>query len=353
MMIRSLLTTITLTAFFLPAMPAGAQVYPHRIRTLTRTVVEGRDVERYQGSRRQTETERITKTVRLGESGEIQVSNLAGDIAVTRGSGNEVTIEAVKTGRGQTAEEARQALQHVEVDIVERSGRVEIQTRYSRTADESRRGHRESSGSVAYSITAPEHARITANSISGDLSVTGIKGDVSLETISGDVRVASAGRVTQAKTASGDVEITDTTIEGTMDAATISGTMTLRNVKARRLDVGSVSGDVVLQNVDCERLDAQSVSGDVEMTGPLVKGGRYDLGSHSGEIRVTISGNVGFELDASSFSGSVRTDLEQFKITSTSGGNRGRQRSVSGTFGDASAFLDLTTFSGSIIIGRQ
>ena len=115
----------------------------------------------------------------------------------------------------------------------------------------------------------------------------------------------------------------------------------------------SVSGDVVLQNVDCERLDAQSVSGDVEMTGPLVKGGRYDLGSHSGEIRVTISGNVGFELDASSFSGSVRTDLEQFKITSTSGGNRGRQRSVSGTFGDASAFLDLTTFSGSIIIGRQ
>ena len=62
-------------------MPAGAQVYPHRIRTLTRTVVEGKDVERYQGSRRQTETERITKTVRLGESGEIQVSNLAGDIA--------------------------------------------------------------------------------------------------------------------------------------------------------------------------------------------------------------------------------------------------------------------------------
>jgi DUF4097 and DUF4098 domain-containing protein YvlB len=352
-MMRSLLTTFMLAALLVPALPAGAQVYPERIRVVTRTAVEARRVERYQGDRRQTETERITKTLRLGDTGEIQISNLAGDIVVTRGNGNDVTIDAVKTGRGQTTEQARQALQHVEVEIVERSGRVEIQTRYSRPANGSRRDRREFSGSVDYTITAPERARITANSISGDLSVTGIKGDVALETISGDVRVASAGRVTQAKTASGDVEITDTTIEGTMDAATISGTMTLRNVKARRLDVGSVSGDVVLQGVECERLDAQSISGDVRLSGPLVKGGRYDLGSHSGEIRVTIAGDVGFELEASSFSGSVRTELDAFKMTSSGGGNRGRQRSIAGTFGDGSAFLDLTTFSGSIVVGRQ
>lgn len=350
---RSLLTSLTLTALLVPAMPAGAQVNPRRIHSVTHTAVKVEHVARYQGSRRQTETERITKTVRLGEGGEIVVSNLAGDIVVTRGSGSDVTIEAVKTGRGQTTEEAREALQRIAVEIVERAGRVEIQTRYARSDNAPRRGRREFGGSVDYTITAPERARITANSISGDLAVTGIKGDVALETISGDVRVAGAGRVTKAKTASGDVEILDTTIEGTMDAATISGTMTLRNVKARRLDVGSVSGDVVLENVECERLDAQSISGSVHMSGPIVRGGRYDLGSHSGEIRVTIGGDVGFELEASSFSGSVRADLDQFKLTSSSGGNRGRGRSVSGTFGDGSAFLDLTTFSGSIVIGRR
>lgn len=352
-MMRCLLTTFTLTALLLPAWPAGAQVYPDRIRSVARSVEKVTLVERYQGSQRETETERISKTVRIGASGEINVSNLAGDIVISRGSGNEVAIEAVKTGRGQTAAEARQALQLVEVDIVERAGRVEIRTRYPSSDDARRKGRRDFNASVAFTISAPERARIVANSISGNLSVTDIKGDLALETISGNVRVANAGRVSKAKTASGDVEILDTTIEGTMDAATISGTMMLKNVKARRLDVGSISGDVVLQEVKCEQLDAQSISGDVRLTGPLVRGGRYDLGSHSGEIRVTVRGGVGFELDASSFSGSVRTELDEFKMTNTSGGNRGRHRSISGSYGDGSAFLDLNTFSGSIVVTKQ
>lgn len=349
---RTLITTFTLGALFLPA-DAIAQVYPERIRSHTRAVEVATRVERYQGNaQRETQTERVTKSVRLAANGEIALSNLAGDIVVTRGSGNEVTIEAIKTARGRTVDEAKQVLQMIQLEIVERGERLEISARYPHTDENRRRGSRSSSGSIAFNISAPERARISANSLSGSISVRDIKGELSLETISGNVSVTNAGRVSQAKTMSGDVEILDTTIEGVMDAATVSGTMRVRNVKAERLDVGSVSGDVVLENVRSKRIDAQSVSGNVQLSGSLVPGGRYDLGSHSGEITITIAGDVGFELDASSFSGNIRSDID-IKTESAQPASRGRQRrSLSGTYGDGSAFLDVTTFSGSIVITR-
>ena len=350
MMMRRLLTTVVLGAFVAPAVPAAAQVYPERIRSVTRRVEAVTGVERYQGNaQRETQTERITKTAQLGASGELVLSNISGDIVITRGGGNDVTIDAVKTGRGRTADEAKQALQMSEVEIVERGGRLEVRARYPRQ-DSTRRNWRGFSGSVDFTIAAPEKARISANSISGDISVSDIRGELSLETVSGDVRIANAGRVAQAKTASGDVEITDTTIETTLDAATISGDMILRNVKAQRLDVGSVSGDVILENVQSARIDAQSLSGDIRLSGPLVRGGRYDLGSHSGEIHVQVGGDVGFELDASSFSGNIRSDIEL--KAGAEPASRGRRRSLHGTYGDGSAFLDITTFSGRIVISR-
>jgi hypothetical protein len=350
-----LAASLLLGTLVLPAVPAGAQVYPERIRSVTRTVITTPHVERYQrNSQRETETERTTKTVRVGSTGEVDISNISGDIVIARGGGDNVVIEVVKTGRGATAEEARQALQLVEVDILERAGRVEVRSRYPRSDDMRRRNRRNINVNVAYNVTAPERARITVNTVSGDVSVRDIKGDLTLESISGNLLIANAGRVPKASTASGNVEITDTTGEGMMDASSISGTVLLRNVKARQLDVGSISGDVVIDHVTCERIDAESISGDIKLSGPLVRGGRYDLGSHSGEVNVAFSGDVGFEIEASSFSGVIRTDL-QLKLTSGDhSGGRGRsQRSIRGSYGDGGAFLDLTTFSGSVILTKR
>jgi hypothetical protein len=87
------------------------------------------------------------------------------------------------------------------------------------------------------------------------------------------------------------------------------------------------------------------------MTGPLTAGGRYDATSHSGSVRITLTGDTGFELDANSFSGSIRSDLP---LTGNVGGDRGRrQRAVRGVYGNGSAVLHLTTFSGGIVIEKR
>ena len=57
---------------------------------------------------------------------------------------------------------------------------------------------------------------------------------------------------------------------------------------------------------------------------------------------------TGFELEAESFSGSVRTDLP---ITGSERGRRGH--SLRGTYNGGGAFLELATFSGSIAISKR
>jgi DUF4097 and DUF4098 domain-containing protein YvlB len=352
---RKSVTLLWLGLLAAPSTPVDAQVYPERIREVTRAVVVQPRVERYQrDSQRATQEERISKTVRIGATGEVDVSNISGDITVTRGGGNDVVVEVIKTARARTTEEAKEALKFVQVEIQDRPNRVEIRSHYGPREDPPRRNWRNINVSVVFNITAPERASITVNSLSGSVSVNGIKGSLELETLSGNVRLANVGRIAQAKTASGDVEIIDTSVEGVMEASTMSGTLTLRNVKARQLDLGSVSGDVVVDQVSCERVEAQSISGSVRLSGPLVRGGRYELGSHSGEVHVAISGDVGFEVEATSFSGTVRTDL-QLKLSgiSKSGYRDHGQRSIRGTYGDGSAFLDLTTFSGRIILTKK
>jgi DUF4097 and DUF4098 domain-containing protein YvlB len=336
---------ITLTSI---AAPAAAQVYPERIASLNSRRDRDRGwADRQQG--RQEQTERTTRTVRIGATGELDVANVSGDILITRGQGQDAVIEIVKTARAQTAEDARALLGLVQVEVNERAGRAEVRTRYP-SGDEMRNQNRRNVNvSVTYTIAAPAGARVTARSVSGSVAARDLQGELVLETVSGGVTIINGKRVVSAKSISGNVEVTGADTDGGIVASSVSGTVAVRKAKARSLSLETVSGNVVLEEVAAERAELKTVSGNATFSGPLAAGGRYVLTSHSGNVRVTLNGDTGFELEASSFSGSVRSD---FPLTG-SNGNRGRRQTVRGVFGNGSAVLDLTTFSGSIIVAKQ
>jgi DUF4097 and DUF4098 domain-containing protein YvlB len=351
------LIPLALAALLVPVLPAAAQVYPERIPSALRAqsadARQQRDrqrAERQQG--REEQVERTTRTIRIGANGELDAANISGDITITRASGQDATVEIVKTARADTAADAKEMLDLVTVDVAERGGRAEIRARYP-NGDERPRGRRNVNVSVAYNIAVPSGARVTAKSISGNISVRDIAGELSLESVSGNITTAGSGRVALAKSISGNVEITGANIEGALDAASVSGTVTLRKATARRLSLSAVSGNLVLQDVACGRVDLQTVSGNVEMTGPLQASGRYDIHSHSGDIRITVAGDTGFEVDATSFSGDIRSDFPLQGQDTGERGRRGPQRSLHGVYGNGSAVLDLNTFSGGIVIARN
>ena len=344
---------IVFAALLSAAAPASAQPSREQLRASVRDAVDSFRPAYYQRGREE-QADRQTRTLKLGANGELSLSNIAGDITVTKANGNDTTIEIVKTARARSAEEAKAQLGMVNVTINERSGRADVKAEYPQSDQSSWGwGRRGTNVSVAYVVAAPAGTRLTINSVSGSIRVSDVKGDLSVNTISGGVRLANAGRIASAKSVSGNVEILETQIDGALEAQSVSGSVILRKVAARRVNVGSVSGTVQVEDVQCDRVEAHSISGDVQYGGPLVKGGRYELTSHSGSVRVDVEGNSGFELEANSFSGSVRSDLPL--TNSSTGGERGpmRRRAVRGVYGDGSAVLNVTTFSGGVVIAKR
>jgi hypothetical protein len=351
---RFVACSVLLTLAVLMPRGAAAQVYPERIiaRERVRAVVTAYQQRRDSNNNREEQVERTTRTLKLGANGVLGLGNIAGDIVVTRGAGSDATVEIVKTARGQNANDVREMLQLVQVEVTERNGRADVRTRYPGSEERRNNNRRNFSVSVAYNVSAPAGTRLSIESISGNVKVTDIKGDVSANTISGDLRISGAARVSGAKTISGVVEIVDVQSDGPIETGSVSGDVLLRRVTARRIDASSVSGHIKLEELECDRVSANTTSGSVAFTGPLVRNGRYELNAFSGEIRMILTGSTGFEIDANSFSGEIRPEMA-ITTRGSDGGRRGRRTTLNGTYGDGSAILDLTTFSGSIVISKR
>ena len=290
-------------------------------------------------------TDKLSKTLRLGKNGTFDLQNLSGDIAVTGGAGNDVRIEATKRVRHPNESEARALLQSIEVRMEERNGNVEVRTNYTR---------RNWSGGVDYTVSLPRDANVVLRSVSGDIRVTTLNGELRVDTVSGDVVATSVRRIRQAKTISGDLEIVESDGDE-VTGLTVSGTLVARNVKARTVDLSSVSGDLRLTDVESDRAFVRSVSGNVDFSGRLSQQGRYEFQSHSGDVRVSPLNSQGFSLEASTFSGDLRSD---FPLTLQGNqpnglGPRRTPRGIRGSFGSGGAVLTLQSFSGNITIVKR
>lgn len=309
--------------------------------------------ERYSEARQGPEQiEKVAQTFKVGDGAGVDLSHLAGDIRVTTGSGSEIKIDATKRVRHRDPEQAKRLLEALRVEMNNFNGRVEVRTIYPRRGSFGNN----ISASVDYVITVPPSATVALKSISGDISVTNVKGEVRAETVSGDVSVTGTPNVALAKTISGDVTARDIGTQTALVLSTISGTVIGTGLKVRALEAGTVSGNVRLTGSEIERLEAKSLSGDIEFDAPLSKGGRYEFTSHSGNVRITLSGNTGFELDADTFSGNVRSDVPvtlRAMGQRDQAGRRTSNRAIRGSYGDASAFLQVRSHSGSVVISKK
>jgi hypothetical protein len=300
---------------------------------------------------RQEATDRQVHKLAIGRSGSLDLANISGDVVIQSGNGDEAVVEVTLRAYGDTLEQAKEQLDLIVVDVTKGASRAEVRARYK---EHDRRGRRNYSSSADYRVTAPPDTRVTVHSVSGDVQASRMKGELSLETVSGDVTIDSSTRVSTAKTVSGDVELTGIAAEGSLAASSVSGDVTARGLKASRLELSTVSGTVELHDVTCDTAEIQSMSGDVQYIGAIGRQGRYELQSHSGNIIFAPGTGVGFDVEATSFSGEVRSDLE-LKLRASDPdemGRRNRKRSIRGTFGDGSAVVELTTFSGDIVIRK-
>src|SRR5260221_1583174 len=122
---------IAASLLVLAAAPAPAQSPLQQAReearqTYRRAMAEAREF--YQGRNRGPEqSDTLSRKIKVGRDGRVSISNVSGSITITAASRDEMSIDAVKRGRGD-----RSSFDRVHITIDERPGRVEVRTEYDR-----------------------------------------------------------------------------------------------------------------------------------------------------------------------------------------------------------------------------
>lgn len=285
-------------------------------------------------------TEPFSHTLRLGRGATFELHNVAGDVTVTGGGGNNARIEAVKRVRATSDAAARSLLKRIQIQIVERGGSVDVRTLHPRV----------NTGllTVEYTVTVPSSTSVILRSGSGNLRVRNVDGEVRAESESGNLTAADLKQIRALRSISGHIEVTDSEADE-FNVNTALGNVVVRKLKGRLLDFRTVTGNMLLQEISADRARLQSTNGDLEFAGRLARSGRYQFQTHGGNIRVVPSGNQGFDLEAVTYSGNLRSD---FALDGAEPAPQPRrmQKTLRGTFGNAGAVVTASTFSGNIVL---
>jgi len=267
---------------------------------------------------------RIDTTVTVGRDASVDLSLISGDVTVTAASRSEVRIQA-----------------HSDVIPL----RFEHVGNTVRVTTES--GNYRRSGSQRMEVVVPFGTRVRASSVSGNVSVRGVRGEVEASSVSGDATVEEATRRASVSSVSSDARIRG--VDGDVRIRSVSGDISVDRVSGE-VDAETVSGEVDVRGARSDRVHAQSVSGDITYDGTISRDGRYDFQSHSGTVRLYVPSDAGISLTASSFSGSVnsRMPMTMGPTTGSRGVRRGQRMELSINGGGAR--VSAQTFSGDIDI---
>jgi DUF4097 and DUF4098 domain-containing protein YvlB len=306
------------------------------------TLVVSPSVHGQRSTQQPGRSERETRTLAIGATGSLDLETIGGDIVVTRGNGQDTTVEIVKSARRGSDADAQQALKDVTVTVDVRGQRATVRANYPDRK-------LPSDVTVSYTVTAPAGTRVNAHTVGGDVKVSGIQGELTASTIGGGVTITDAARLVSANTVGGDISLTRANAEMTLKAETVGGNIRIQQAASRRLAANTVGGNITATEITSASVDIGTISGNVEFSGPIAKSGRYDLHTQSGTVRVMPTGGSGFELDARTFSGTISAGGS---IQSQGSTGRGPSRELRTVIGDGSAVVNARTFSGDVVVGK-
>ncbi|HEY2858513.1 MAG TPA: DUF4097 family beta strand repeat-containing protein [Terracidiphilus sp.] len=215
------------------------------------------------------------RTLSVNGRVELNVGTGSGNIHITHGSGTEIKIHGrVKSNWGSSEDRVREIAAN---PPIEQTGNI---VRIG--------GHHENLNhvSIDYEIEAPADAFLEASSGSGDVTDDGVGQSAKLNSGSGNIHATGLKGGFNVGTGSGNI-YAEQTGEGDVKAETGSGNIELKELHGA--------------------LHAQTGSGDIKVSGS--PSSDWKLGTGSGSIEMW-PGNTGFTLDASTGSGSVRTEHE-------------------------------------------
>jgi DUF4097 and DUF4098 domain-containing protein YvlB len=98
---------------------------------------------------------------------------------------------------------------------------------------------------------------------------------------------------------------------------------------------------------DADVVKGKTMSGSTIFYGDISSNGRYSLEAHSGKVEMTIPAGSAFDFNASTFSGTIKTD---FKVVVS---GKLSKKKISGSVNGGGADINLKTFSGNVYLKKK
>lgn len=226
------------------------------------------------------QTEEMTFDVNPGAR--ISLENINGDITVTGGSGDEVTVVAHKKADEQ------EYLDNLEIVVDADADYVRIETRHP-DSDGGWFNRGDGGGSVTYELTVPDEVELDAiETVNGDVTIRSVNGPVKAGTVNGGLEVSGLVSDVSLETVNGGINATFDSIgaDQRVEADAVNGKITLNlpsDTSAR------VTAETVNGSIDADDFDLKVEKGFVgrDCRGEIGGGdARISLNTVNGSIRL-------------------------------------------------------------------
>ena len=268
----------------------------------------------------------INETRPLDPTGRIDIENLKGRIQVRAWDRAEVKITG-SLGDG------------VEKLVVE-GDREHLEVRVEYPNSSGWGGNK--SGPTDLQLMVPVRAELDIESVAASVDVSGVApAKLSIESVSGDVALAAAPGEVDVESVSGNLRLTVNSAN--VHAESVSGDLLLRGRMNGEIKAETVSGDIdiVVNGERVNELSANTVSGDATIRAALAPKGEIRFESVSGGLVLVLPRNLSAEVRGESFSGTlkapgVKIDKPEF----------GPGSSFHTRYGTGDGEIGIETFSG-------
>ncbi len=273
--------------------------------------------------------QQINKRASVAANATVEVSNVQGSVEIAAWDKNEVELNA----------ELESSKDELEFEATERYVRIEVERPHGHHGDSDEED-------AILTLHVPKGARLVIDTVSADITVSGVRGEQSLQSVSGEVQTQAYDAPVTASAVSGEVTVTGNGGKSAVSTENVSGTSTVTGVR------GSYKGEVVSGEIHAtiaaaERIEVNSVSGDIELGAELTPTSRLDMESVSGGISLRLKPPVNADFDVETFSGDIENCFGP-KARDTSKYTPGSELNF--TQGNGGARVEMQTLSGEIKI---
>ncbi|KJV31617.1 DUF4097 family beta strand repeat-containing protein [Luteibacter yeojuensis] len=194
-------------------------------------------------------------------------------------------------------------------------------------------------------VRVPRAVQVDINVVSAPVSIDGLDGGkVSVDSVSGRIRANVRSPEVSMQTVSGTIDLAGKA--GKADLQTVSGDITAPAI-GEKVEAQTVSGRMTIGGGPWHEANFSTVSGETQVRGGITNGGKLTVDSMSGDVDIGLPSDTSAKLEASTFSGDLRSDFG-----SPTKGEDGPGKELKATIGSGSGTIHVEAFSGDVKIRK-